>query len=1436
MSYYNLICGIMLTAVLACFLTIPQQTFAISLDLEGGDGYQILSEFDSKRISENFPGVLYDKWSLLFSSGYSAPAEKTVLSLLKEVNTLNLWNYYFKDLPVDVSLAVTNQAVEISKLVAAEDVSGLLNKIEKETAKAAVNYLKDYFFKNQIKASFGAMEVKYKTGRGDVDSPFQYIIVYKSTSEGGGRVVARIYSPKEIIPPASSGSIGMTKGFLNSLDSGEKIPPFIVEISGEMEKGMYGSYFWVGSPEIRTIFPEKVPDFELKPKTWQEKYITDPIKKKINDVLSFGSFLGFQTEVIDYVLKDGNVDKINAEIKDIKEGNDVVEKYPEEKKSVVKTEERQEKEVKIVEEEKFVPAPCSKNSQPDGRHNIIFNEIAWMGGKTSSNDEWVELKNVSGKDIDLNGYMISNKEGKIDIIFSSYILKNGGFVLLERTDDISVPFKEADIIYKGAISNTDEELYLFDSSCNVEDYVSANPVWPAGDNAERRTMERMSDFSWLTYSGSGSGNIWGTPGESNSQGLKKEEKKEEKKESVQVQTVSSSSSFSGGGPDPISYCSQSDLASPTRQIVINEVAWMGSESSSSNEWIELKSVSEAEISLNNWQLLDKGNQIKVVFSSSNIIGPGGFYLLERSDDDSVPNVPADKIYTGALSDTEESLRLFDQNCNLIDEVLADPDWSAGDKEGKKTMERGGDFSWHAYFNTSADSLSGLRGTPKAENSIEGGSGQEETPSQEEDIPEPEEEEDEEIIPLLITEVRFDESGGHEYVEFFNSSDREIDLCASEINCYYLSYYSSTSRWSDPHRNWKFLDGETILPDSYYIVDIFGDSGGDWRVEKTTVAEGESPYYSSGQMAEDGSLALFSGNPRYGEEDKSDEEKDALAVSMKIDAVAWGNSDPEALVREGGQFIGIGQEKVLGRKWSLSGYQDTNDNASDFQMEIASPRSHAPKPPSKIQNLSVAENPGQNNSVILSWLIPEDDDTPGSDLSYEIYYSRNGEIDENNLSRMDNYVSFTVAPAENGNMTALIPDLYYSSDYSFAVKARDPQGNYSPLSDSVSRIISPAIHQKPAPLYDFKRSNQAKFAGPTGNIGETFLLVGENDGNPNNDQFSYFLAIDENGTVYFSATIDGDRGIYAYSPEGEQKWFYDSPTGQDPSLGEDGSVIFSTSTSIVSLSPSGKLDWQIDFLKIYTTHIAIDSKGKIYFVASEEPDNAAIFSFDGNSIEKKLEIGSLLNFSVTELVIDDNDNVYFSKGDTIFRIDSAGSTKEKVFLVEIVSGYSGLYTGRVDQVHIAPGGTVLFNLAQGWCCYDVQSTIDVFYSVSNDLEELIWKRKEYGPVLGVNGEEVYVSQSFGSYKVKAVSLSDGAHRWIKGPFFPPTSRIVSDSGGNIYFAYNLNIFGYDLDVLIDESPSSIFSFSDSQSFNYAFPSIGNNTMYMVQNNRILGAKY
>ena len=147
-------------------------------------------------------------------------------------------------------------------------------------------------------------------------------------------------------------------------------------------------------------------------------------------------------------------------------------------------------------------------------------------------------------------------------------------------------------------------------------------------------------------------------------------------------------------------------------IIFNEIAWMGTKDSSNNEWIELKNISENPINLKGWQILDKDKQIKIILPEK-IILPGEFYLLERTNDDTLPNIKADFIFTGALSNKDEALYLFDNNCKLQDKVIAQPDWPAGDLEEKRTMERGDDLTWHTFFGEGKENI---MGSPKEENS------------------------------------------------------------------------------------------------------------------------------------------------------------------------------------------------------------------------------------------------------------------------------------------------------------------------------------------------------------------------------------------------------------------------------------------------------------------------------------------------------------------------------------------------------------------------------------------------------------------------------------------------------------------------------------------------------------------------------------------------
>jgi cysteine-rich repeat protein len=158
-------------------------------------------------------------------------------------------------------------------------------------------------------------------------------------------------------------------------------------------------------------------------------------------------------------------------------------------------------------------------------------------------------------------------------------------------------------------------------------------------------------------------------------------------------------------------------------VVINEIAWMGTVVSSAKEWMELKNLKNEEIDLTGWTL--KAGDGQPAISLSGKILANGYFLLERTNDDALPGVISDFIYTGALGNNGEVLELRDSQNNLIDNFDASTGWPAGDNTTKATMERKVDGTWQTSQNPG--------GTPKAENSSGMSTSPQPSPSQGEGV-------------------------------------------------------------------------------------------------------------------------------------------------------------------------------------------------------------------------------------------------------------------------------------------------------------------------------------------------------------------------------------------------------------------------------------------------------------------------------------------------------------------------------------------------------------------------------------------------------------------------------------------------------------------------------------------------------------------------------
>lgn len=111
--------------------------------------------------------------------------------------------------------------------------------------------------------------------------------------------------------------------------------------------------------------------------------------------------------------------------------------------------------------------------------SIIINEVAWMGTTVSTADEWIELYNTTGADIDLSGWTIEDDAIETYTITSGTI-PAGGFFLIE------------DAVINISLGNTGDSLILKDDLAQTIDTVnSTGGMWFAGDNTNKYTMERI---------------------------------------------------------------------------------------------------------------------------------------------------------------------------------------------------------------------------------------------------------------------------------------------------------------------------------------------------------------------------------------------------------------------------------------------------------------------------------------------------------------------------------------------------------------------------------------------------------------------------------------------------------------------------------------------------------------------------------------------------------------------------------------------------------------------------------------------------------------------------------------------------------------------------------------------------------------------------------
>ncbi|MEN9342038.1 MAG: hypothetical protein RIQ54_294 [Candidatus Parcubacteria bacterium] len=241
-------------------------------------------------------------------------------------------------------------------------------------------------------------------------------------------------------------------------------------------------------------------------------------------------------------------------------------------------------------------------------HGVRINEIAWMGtvptaetsAARSAQDEWIELHNTSDQPINISGWQIRSRTDGLHIIIpdETYV-SAGGFVLLERSDDESVPTIPADVVYEGGLSNAGADIQLSTAGCDIVDYVDGGNGWQAGNSQTKQTMERKSDGWQTSYQPGGTPKLPNSAGAPLSGNLL-DTTNASTTTSTTVATAPVSTGGGGGGGGGASVTPQTSYP----PLVISEVQ-TASASSTKHEFIELYNPNPSPVSLDSWYLQKK---------------------------------------------------------------------------------------------------------------------------------------------------------------------------------------------------------------------------------------------------------------------------------------------------------------------------------------------------------------------------------------------------------------------------------------------------------------------------------------------------------------------------------------------------------------------------------------------------------------------------------------------------------------------------------------------------------------------------------------------------------------------------------------------------------------------------------------------------------------
>jgi len=585
------------------------------------------------------------------------------------------------------------------------------------------------------------------------------------------------------------------------------------------------------------------------------------------------------------------------------------EKKEEEENIEQQEKDKQEQDEESGEEEKDDRE--LKSATPE----IVINEIMYDLEGTDSGREWVEIYNFGQNSVNLSGWRFyenetdhrlslykSNKSDRSDKID---ILSNGYAVIADNPEKFLIDNPNySGILLKSSFSlkNSGELIAIRDSNLNDIDQLIYSSEW--GARGDRNSSQRISpsgdsdtSSNWqagiptpgalnLTKGAFSSGGGGGSSSVYSSSGESSEQEEEGAGE--------------GGGEESV-------VGERDGVVVINEIAWMGTEAEASDEWIELYNLETYAINLFGWALEAQDGSPEIELSGE--IPAQGYYLLERTDDNTISDITADQTYAGALSNNGENLILSDYNGAVVDQVDCSKDWFAGENNPqKRSMERtdplvssSNSENWHTSSIADLSPLlhydadgSPILGTPKALNSV--------PQSEEEGAEEESEEESENPEGSTLPTASFT------YFPQNPTVDETITFNASSTDSI-ISF------------SWDFGDNNSTIATSSIITHFYATSS-DYIVGLTVMDD-------TGATASATSTVSVSAAEEEAEEEEEEEESFEFGTVI-INEIAWMGTEASS-ADEWIELFNSTSSPVDIKNWSIFG-ADTGECLNFFDAD------------------------------------------------------------------------------------------------------------------------------------------------------------------------------------------------------------------------------------------------------------------------------------------------------------------------------------------------------------------------------------------------------------------------------------------------------------------------------------------------------------------------